>query len=200
MISYIKGKVIEKTPVLTVLECSNVAFEIRTPLSTYEKLPLSGKEVKLYIHFNVSDDEVRLYGFISIQEKDLFKLLISVNGIGPKLALSVLSSINWQTFIKHIRTEDEKALTIVPGLGKKTAQRLILELKDKIEKMDSITLPENIESGRLNLFKEAETALLTLGYKLGDIRSALDELKTHRDVTTSEQLIKLVIKKMYQKR
>lgn len=200
MISYIKGTVIDKSPVMVIVECSNIAFEIRIPVSTYEKLPLPGNEVILHIHFNISEDDVKLYGFISVQEKELFKLLLSVSGIGPKIGLTILSSINWQTFIKHIRYEDTKALTIIPGLGKKTAQRLILELKDKVEKSDMTYMIRDVEDSKTNLFDEAETALITLGYKLPDIRKALDNLDNRNEIKSSEELIKLVIKHIYQKK
>lgn len=197
MISYIKGTVITKNPVSATLECSNIAFEINIPLSTYERLPKTGEETCLFIHFSVSDDGIKLFGFISTEEKELFKMLISVNGIGPKIALTILSSIDWKTFIRHIRYEDQKALTIVPGLGKKTAQRLILELKDKIEKSDLISAshPEGRDSP--DIFNEAESALVTLGYKLSDIRRVFDSIEEPAQVASSEDLIKLVIKKLY---
>jgi len=200
MIAYIKGTVIEKSPVMVILECSNIAFSIHIPLSTYEKLPMLNNEVTLNIHFNISDGDVRLYGFKTEQEKELFRLLISVNGIGPKIALAILSSINWQSFIKHIRLEDDKALTIVPGLGKKTAQRLILELKDKIEKSDLVSSVEMISGSPLQIFNEAESALVTLGYKLSDIRLVFDEIEKSGDISSSEQIIKQVIKLIYQKK
>lgn len=197
MISYLKGKLIEKTPVMVVIECSNIAFEFKIPLSTFEKLPSLGMSVQINVHVNVSDDGLKLYGFYSVQEKELFKLLITVTGIGPKLAVSILSAINWQTFIKHLSNDDEKALTAVPGLGKKTAQRLILELKDKIEKTSLLSISEKIEDSQLKIIKEAETALLTLGYKSLDIRPIIEECINNDNITTSEQLIKMVIKMMY---
>ncbi len=198
MISYIKGKVISKNPVSLILECSNVAFEVNIPVSTYEKLPDIGRETCMFIHFSVADDGIKLFGFISIEEKDLFKMLISVNGIGPKIALTILSSIDWRSFIKHIRHEDHKALVIVPGLGKKTAQRLILELKDKIEKSDLIYATHSEERTHQNIYNEAESALVTLGYKLADIRRVFDTIENQDQVSSSEELIKVVIKRLYQ--
>ncbi len=194
MISHIRGMVIEKNPVRTVIEANNIGYDIKIPLSTYEKLPSINEEILLYIVMTMSDDEIRLYGFSSQQEKDLFKLLVTVNGIGPKIALSVLSAMSYQNFIKSVQTENDKLLTIVPGLGKKTAQRLILELRDKLD-IVSDYVPGMADKN--HIVAEAETALLTLGYKLPDIRKTIEHIWEDDKFKSSELLIKMTIQSLY---
>lgn len=201
MYSFIKGILAEKTPMKIVIDCNGLGYEIRIPLSTYEKLGKINEVVKLLVHLAVSEDDMRLYGFHAVEEKELFLLLISISGIGPKIALSVLSAMTVQSFVKSIRTENDSALTIVPGLGKKTAQRLILELKDKLTALQLASLPESSLDGIDKLVVEAETALITLGYKQPEIGYALDDiLKDDKEITSSEQLIKKTIQSLYKNR
>jgi len=201
MFSFINGKLAEKTPMKIVLDCNGIGYDIRIPLSTYEKLDKLQEETKLLVHLVVSEDDMKLYGFYTNEERELFRLLISISGIGPKIALSVLSAMTIQTFIKSIRTENDNALTIVPGLGKKTAQRLILELKDKLTTMQIFTISDSAVEGVDKILIEAETALITLGYKQSDISIALEELlKEEQEIKTSEELIKKTIQYLYKNR
>ncbi len=201
MFSYIKGKLVEKNPMTVVIDSGGIGYEIHIPLSTYEKLGPLEKESRLLIHLVVSEDDMKLYGFHSPEERELFRLLISISGIGPKIALSVLSALTVASFVKSVRTENDKALTIVPGLGKKTAQRLILELKDKLGSLTALSLAESSVSGIDRLISEAETALITLGYKQPDIGFALDELiKEEKEINSSEKLIKMAIQHIYKNR
>jgi len=184
-----------------VIDSGGIGYEIHIPLSTYEKLGPLEKESRLLIHLVVSEDDMKLYGFHSPEERELFRLLISISGIGPKIALSVLSALTVASFVKSVRTENDKALTIVPGLGKKTAQRLILELKDKLGSLTALSLAESSVSGIDRLISEAETALITLGYKQPDIGFALDELiKEEKEINSSEKLIKMAIQHIYKNR
>lgn len=184
-----------------VLDCNGVGYEIRIPISTYEKLGPLQQEMELLVHLVVSEDDMRLYGFHTLQEKELFRLLITISGIGPKIALSVLSAMQVQNFIKFIRTENDKALTMIPGLGKKTAQRLILEMKDKISSFPVLSLPDSPVDGVEKLAAEAESALMTLGYKQPDVGFVIENLLSEeKDITTSEQLIKQAIQNLYKKR
>lgn len=201
MFSYLKGKLTEKTPMRIVLDCSGIGYEIRIPLSTFEKLGDQDEEAKLFVHLSLSDDDMKLYGFHSFEEKELFLLLISIAGIGPKIALSILSAMTVRNFAKFIRTENDNALTIVPGLGKKTAQRLILELKDKLSSISLLSLPDEPAEGRDKLLAEAESALVTLGYNASDISIAIEDLyKEEAEITSSEQLIKKTIQYLYKNR
>jgi|SRR5690554_1276157 Holliday junction DNA helicase RuvA len=201
MFSYIRGKLVEKTPMAVVIDCGGIGYEIRIPISTYEKLGSLEKEARLLLHLAVSEDDMKLYGFHTPEERELFRLLISISGIGPKIGLSVLSALSVASFVKAIRTENDTALTIVPGLGKKTAQRLILELKDKLGSLTALSVVDSTVAGVDRLIAEAETALITLGYKQPDIGFALDELiKEEKDIKTSERLIKLAIQHLYKNR
>lgn len=131
MIFSLTGILKDKKPTSVIIETHGIAFELRIPLSTYEKLPERGQECVLHTHLYLSlnQDEMRLYGFATPAEKAVFIKLISISGIGPKIALSILSSLNVGMFIKAIQTAEEGLLAKVPGIGKKTAQRLIIELK-----------------------------------------------------------------------
>lgn len=197
MISYISGILVSKSPVRVVLDCNNIGYDLRIPISTYEKLPALNKEVKLEIHMVVSDDDIRLYAFHTWQEKELFVLLTTVNGIGPKIALSILSAMSWQAFVKNVCSENVDSLTIVPGLGKKTAQRLILELKDKIASSDLASSTDDVDDQKMKLINEAEAALVTLGYKLPDVRKTLKKMVTEENIDSSELLIKAAIRHIY---
>ncbi len=201
MFSFLQGKLSEKTPMKIVLDCHGIGYEIRIPLSTYEKLGTLQQEIRVLVHLVVSEDDMRLYGFHTEEERELFRILISLSGIGPKIALSILSAMSIQTFIKAIKTENDSALTIIPGLGKKTAQRLILELKDKLSSLQIMTLPDTDVDGLDRLVAEAETALFTLGYKQPDIGLTMEELlKGEYKIESSEQLIKMTIQHLYKNR
>ncbi|MCB5230949.1 MAG: Holliday junction branch migration protein RuvA [Candidatus Cloacimonas sp.] len=197
MFSYIKGYLVEKSPVKAVIECANIGYEIQIPLSTFEKLGVIGTETKLFTHLAVSDDGLRLFGFHTHAEKELFLLITNVSGFGPKIGLSILSSMSVTTFLNAVRNDDDKVLTIAPGLGKKKSQRLVLELKDKVASFEALEIAEYEGVGVNKMAAEAETALLTLGYKTSDIRAAFDNIIETEENITSEMLIKLTIQHLY---
>lgn len=161
MISYIKGILDHKEPGIAVIDVNGVGYEIFIPLSTYQKLPAIGNLTKLYTHHHVREDAISLYGFISTDEKETFELLMSISGIGAKVALSILSSVTVDDFRRAVAQGDMKSLTQIPGIGKKSAERMLLELKDKIGRIkideDAIRL---IESGSIG---DAVSALINLG-------------------------------------
>lgn len=197
MFSYIKGFLVEKTPTSVVLECNNIGYDIKIPLSTYEKLGVKNSEVRLYVHLAVSEDDLKFYGFYTHAEKELFLLITTVSGIGPKIGLSILSAMSVASFIRAVRTDNDDALTIVPGLGKKKSQRLILELKDKLASFEALEIASYDEPGVDRVAAEAEVALQTLGYKQSDIRSAFDAILAKESVGSSELLIKMTIQYLY---
>jgi Holliday junction DNA helicase RuvA len=200
MIYSITGTLKEKNPSYVILEANGIGYEIRIPLSTYEKLPLKDNKCFLFTHLYLSlnQDEVRLYGFSSIAEKALFLRLISISGIGPKIALSIISSMNMNMLIKAIQAEEDGLLSKVPGIGKKTAQRIIIELRDDISKLaqlidtdDRITIDTT--------FMEVEQALVALGYNSKDVQKAMLKFSSEEKELPVEQQIKKVIKVLYQK-
>lgn len=197
MYSYLNGELAELTPLIAVIDCGGVGYEVEIPLSTYDKIK-GQKRVKLLIHRHQNDDGVRLFGFFSIEEKQLFRKLISITRVGPKIGLSMLSSLPVITIVNAIVSEDHKLLARTPGLGSKTAQRLIIELKDKITEIN-VSSTESTLLATTDITEEAENALLSLGYKQLDIRKAFKFLLKENKSLSVEDLIKKTIKYLYQK-
>lgn len=197
MFNYLKGLVAELTPLLCVIDCHGVGYEVEIPLSTYEKIR-SHSEIKLLIHHHQTDEGVRLFGFFTNEEKVLFRKLISISRVGPKIALSMLSALPVSTLVNSILGDDYPLLSKIPGLGKKTAQRLIIELKDKVGDIE--IKGQELGGTQLNdVAKEAENALLTLGYKPFDIRKAFQKILSVEPQIGVEELIKQSIKNLYKK-
>jgi len=133
MIAHLRGTLLEKHPNQAIVEAQGVGYDVAVPISTYTGLPEPGEEVRLKIHTVVREDAIQLYGFLMAEEKSLFEKLITVSGVGPRLALTVLSGIAAGDLVQVIRSADVQKLTRVPGIGKKTAERIVLELRDKID-------------------------------------------------------------------
>jgi len=168
MISFIEGKLTEALPTRIVLEANGMGYEIFIPISTYEKLPGVGSPVRIYTHLTVREDAHILYGFYTVQERDLFRLLINaVTGIGPKLALNILSSFTPEAFREAVSRGDIKALAQVPGVGKKTAERIIVELRDKVfpAKKQEVLIPSVQPAARDQRWTDAIMALMALDFK-----------------------------------
>ncbi|RLC58413.1 MAG: Holliday junction branch migration protein RuvA [Candidatus Cloacimonadota bacterium] len=201
MYSYLKGVLSEKNPNTIVVDCNGVGYELFIPLSTYDKLPETGKEVKVLVHYSFNEsDGVRLFGFYSDEEKLLFRQLINISKVGPKLALSVLSGLSIADLIFAVQVGDVDLITTIHGIGKKSAERLIIELKDKVGNITSIPLDGNYPGADSELIQDAETALLTLGYKRYDARKIISKLMKENDFSTSEEITKAAIKALYKKR
>ena len=132
MIAYVRGVLDHKEPSRLVVDVNGIGYEIFVPLSTYQKLPALGDQVKLFTHHHVREDAVNLYGFLSSEEKEIFELVLTISGVGAKVALSILSAMTVDVFRRSIAQGDMKTLTKIPGIGKKSAERMVLELKDKI--------------------------------------------------------------------
>jgi Holliday junction DNA helicase RuvA len=196
---YIEGRVAELLPQLAVIDCGGVGYGLNTTTTTLARLKI-GDRAKLYTYLQVREDCFDLYGFYSIAEKRSFEMLIGISGVGPKAALSILSASTPETLAMAIVRGDEKALTIAPGIGKKIAQRVILELKDKIGKemggLTPIQFPEtapvpDAEHGALH---DALAALVVLGYGQAEAMQALRGIEPEGH--TVEELIKLALKNM----
>ena len=199
MFYYVSGTVAHVAPYLAVIDCNGVGFACRTTNTTLSALE-RGKQAKLFTYLNVKEDAMELYGFASEEELNCFKLLISVSGVGPKAALSILSSSTPDRLALAIITGDEKALTVAPGIGKKIAQRIILELKDKLSKEQAASAGGEAYGGTgvtlipENKLSEASAALAVLGYSGSEIGLALKGIDV--DSLTLEQIIKQALKKM----
>ena len=193
MIARLTGKLAVKNPGEIVLDVSGVGYQVFIPLSTFYELPERGEGLSLQIYTMVRDDAIELYGFLTLQEKELFKLLLGVSKIGPKLANSILSGISVEELKTAIVTGNILKLNGIPGIGKKTAERLILELKDKIPKayvteQEAAALPGE-------LFEDALSTLLNLGYKRvmaeQAVKRALNEAGRDKNL---EEIIRLALK------
>lgn len=199
MFYYLKGIAAHIAPNLAVIDCGGVGYACRTTSYTLSSLQV-GQEAKLYTHLNVREDAMELYGFATENEKNCFQMLISVSGVGPKAALSILSANTPEGLATAIITGNEKALTVAPGVGKKIAQRVLLELKDKLAKGQSFgTAGESYGGSGItvipeNKLSEASAALAVLGYSQGEINLALKGLDL--EGLTLEQIIKAALKKM----
>ena len=199
MFYYVSGTVAHTAPFLAVIDCGGVGYACRTTNHTLARLK-KGERARLYTHLNVREDAMELYGFYSESELNCFQMLIGVSGVGPKAALSILSAATPESLAMSIITGDEKALTVAQGIGKKIAQRIILELKDKLAKGQTAftggesyggtgvtVIPENKSS-------EAAAALAVLGYSQSEIGVALKGIDM--DALPLEDIIKQALKKM----
>lgn len=197
MIQYLKGTLTHKSPVLAVIETMGIGWELKIPISTFELLPAIGEECTLLTHLNISQDDIRIFGFATNAERELFQMLTKVSGIGPRIALSILSTLSIPTFIRAVNSGEEGLLTRVPGIGKKSAQRLIVELRDGVHK-----LVEHIDHSDLELSNnsvEAENALISLGFNIAQIRKEISLMGAEAQDYSTEALIKETIKRIYQR-
>lgn len=206
MIGRIRGILIEKTPGQALVECAGLGYEIDIPYTTFFHLPDPGQEVTLHTHFVVREDAQSLYGFASLLDRNLFRLLIRVNGVGPKLAAGILSGLDAQQFIRCVEARDANALVKLPGVGKKTAERLLIEMADRIKQLEGQFAPGAadmlVDSGagaptaarEDDPREEAEAALIALGYKPQEAARAIS--KVAEEGMTSEALIRLALRNM----
>lgn len=195
MISYIRGTLAEKNEDSAVVEAHGVGYQIFVPVPVLSELPPLGESVKIYTYFSVREDGMSLFGFLSRQDLAMFKQLIGVNGIGPKSALGILSALKPDVLRMAVASGDAKAISRAPGVGPKTAQRIILDLKDKIRPEDllaggleeSLAVPEEI-SGVGQAGKEAVEALTALGYSAAEAAGAVKKVKITEEMTAEDVL------------
>src|SRR5215211_2788626 len=199
MITFLAGKLAAALPTQATLEVNGVGYEVLIPLSSYDRLPPIGQPVQILTHLHVREDAHILYGFMSPAERDLFRLLVNnVSGIGPKLALAVLSGMSVNNFKAAIVNSDVAAISKISGLGKKTAERIVLELKDKLgvaaawEAASAAHAPTP-EQEQAN---EAVLALIALGYKQIDAHKAVRDLQERGEAKSAEELVKIALKRI----
>jgi Holliday junction DNA helicase RuvA len=175
MIAHLRGRLFSKTPNQAVVECGGVGYDVSISVTTFTELPAEGAEVSLHVYTNVREDQIALFGFSAMQEKRLFERLISVSGIGPKLAITVLSGISSERLVGAIRGNDLAMLTKVPGIGKKTAERVVLELKDKLDELAVVFAASDSTTVHLgSAGEDALSALVNLGYARPAAQKALE--------------------------
>ena len=192
MIEFISGKLFKKKPGEIVINVNGIGYRIYISLNTYDRLPDIDKEVFLDTYYNVSENSHDLYGFSDFLEKDLFIMLISVSGIGPKTAISLLSAVRPDDFKNRLVVGEVKMLTDLPGIGPKTAKRIIIELKDKFIKTNKDDLP--IEDGDDNT--DAYHALISLGFRSNNVREIINKIVKNNPQINTEDIIKESLKKL----
>jgi len=177
MIGSLRGKLISRRPDGVIVETGGVGYQVNVPLSILSNLPEEGSMVFLNIYTHVREDALQLYGFSTEDEKKIFTTLLGITGIGPKMALNILSGIAHDDFMRAIEEEDVALLCRIPGLGKKTAHRLILELKEKLPRAEKV---------RDKVFEDTLSALVNLGYKKAEAMESVDRAyrKGHKDIET----------------
>jgi len=189
MISYLEGKILDKNEKFFVVDVSGVGYRIFSHSGILEKIPENGQNVKIWTHLYVREDAMDLYGFLNKEELEFFEILISISGIGPRSALGILEVASVSSLKQAIVSEDETFFTKVSGIGRKTAQRLILELKSKLAK--TVVLEKG---GSFKEMGDAFEALVALGYKQSDVRRVLNELP--KDMKSAEAKVKEVLKRL----
>jgi Holliday junction DNA helicase RuvA len=199
MITFLEGKLASALPTQATVDVHGVGYEVFIPLSSYDKLPAVGQPLRILTHLHVREDAHVLYGFMTVPERDLFRLLVNnVSGIGPKLALAVLSGMSVTNFKAAVVNSDVVLLSKINGVGKKTAERIVLELKDKVGvaaawEASSAAHAPTPEQERVN---EAVLALIALGYKQVEVHRVVHDLQQKEPAKSSEDLVKLALKQM----
>ncbi|HEX2240565.1 MAG TPA: Holliday junction branch migration protein RuvA [Actinomycetota bacterium] len=188
MIGFLQGKVAGRTAELCFLDVGGVGYRVACSAKTLAALPGVGEQTLLWTHLNVREDQLALYGFAAESELEMFEALIGVAGVGPKVAVAVCSAFTPESFRRALVTDDLAAITSVPGIGKKTAQRMLLELKDKLELPDLAIAGTNPDA-----LAQARSALENLGYSSGEVRVALNEL-TPEDAASVEDVVKSALR------
>ncbi len=191
MIGSLRGRIARKQPPQIILECGGVGYEIETPMSTFLELPEKGTEIFLHTHLVVREDSQTLYGFSSEEEKSLFRSLLKISGVGARMGLAILSGMSVNDFQRCVGYEDSARLVKIPGVGKKTAERLIIEMRDRID-VTSAELTAGTSTARSDPRNEAFDALLSLGYRANEINRLLTKL----DVAgkSAEDIIRLALR------
>ena len=199
MIGRLSGVLIEKLAPNLLIDVNGVGFEVQAPLSSFLDIGQVGTKVTLFTHLGVREDAQLLYGFSDKMQRTMFRTLIKVSGIGPKLALGILSSMDADTFACSIRNHEVSALTKLPGVGKKTAERLIVEMQDRLKEWQTqaplwAAVDKTEADGRNHLLAEAESALVSLGYKPQEASKMLSKMPA--EINSSEEMIRRALKGM----
>lgn len=195
MITFLRGQIVEKTPMAAIVDVGGVGYEVFIPLSTYEALPDDGQDVTILTRQIIREDAHHLYGFATEQAREIFDLLISISGIGPRLALAVLSGMSVEEFARAVRERNETALTVIPGIGKKTAGRVVLELAEKMGRV-ALGVPVGVAAHGVDSSDDerAITALMALGLNRPEAATRLARARAKLGTSGNiEELIKTAL-------
>ncbi len=196
MIAQLSGRLIHKTPEYSIIDVNGVGYQVYTPFSTFYELPEIENQVTIQTYTNVREDALQLFGFLTSDEKEIFQVLISVSGIGPKLAVNILSGITPEELKGALLNGNLVRLTAIPGIGKKTAERMVLELKDKILKLQKEkpgTQPKPVPTSD-DILEDAISALVNLGYKRPQAEGSLEKVRKENPDSDIEEMIRGALK------
>lgn len=201
MIAFLSGKLLEKQANSVIVDVGGVGYEVSIPLSTFYELGEVGSEVQLRIYTNVREDAIQLFGFKTIRERELYLKLISVQGIGARSGIAMLSGMNADEIIAAIRTENLAKLTAIPGVGRKTAERLVIELRDKINELASgvsaeASMAAAAAVGSDNVFDDAQSALINLGYQKNAAEKALLQARQDGVEPSVQKMLKAALQRL----
>lgn len=203
MIGFLCGTLLEKQAPHLLLDVGGVGYELQAPMTTFYHLPDVGNPVSLHTHFVVREDAQLLYGFSDLHTREIFRELIKVNGVGPKMALAILSALDSEALIHCIQTDQINTLVRVPGIGRKTAERLLVELRDRVQRWSQNALPSSNDLGKTrsvqqerSIRDDAESALQALGYKPQEAEKAIAAILRDHPASGTEDLIRLALKNM----
>lgn len=192
MIGRLRGTLIDKQAPIVLVEVGGIGYEVQVPLNNLHQLPQIGAEIILYTHFVPREDGHFLYGFLDKNQRMMFRALIKVNNVGPKLAMAILSTMEPDLFARYVLHNDATALERIPGVGSKTAQRLIVEMRDRLDEFENATMV--CDSAVDTSVRDAVSALVALGYKPHEAKKAIEK---HKDKQiSSEELIRLALKEI----
>jgi len=203
MIGFLRGTLLEKQAPHLLLDVGGVGYELQAPMTTFYHLPDVGSPVSLHTHFVVREDAQLLYGFSDLHTREIFRELIKVNGVGPKMALAILSALDSDSLIHCIQTDQINTLVRVPGIGRKTAERLLVELRDRVQRWSQNALHSTSDLGKTlsaqqerSIRDDAESALQALGYKPQEAEKAISAILRDYPASNTEDLIRLALKNM----
>jgi len=183
MIAHLRGKLIHKQPGQAIVEAAGVGYDVAISIPTFTALPSIGAETSLHIHTQVSEDQIALFGFLDSEEKRLFERLITVSGVGPRLAVKMLSGLQPDRTVQAIRAQDHAQLTRIPGVGKKLAERLVVELKDKLDDFAVPPTPATIQGAAVD---DVLSALVNLGYQRPAAEKAIEQAAAKDKALTAD--------------
>lgn len=196
MIGRLKGILLEKQPPALLIDVNGVGYDVQAPMTTFYELPATGAEVVLHTHLAVREDAHVLYGFLRQSDRAMFRNLIKVSGVGPKLALAILSGMSADEFAASVHAGDSAGLTRLPGVGKKTAERLVVEMKDRLNDWQGVSLPTDAGApssiAKTDAVKDAISALISLGYKPQEASRMVSDIEA--EGLASEEIIRLALR------
>ncbi len=188
MIGYLHGRLVYKHPPNLLVDVNGVGYELEAPMSTIYDLPDEGESVSLFVHMQVREDSQLLFGFSELGQRELFRILLKVNGVGPKVGLAILSTLSTGELLQCIRNRNHAMLTRVPGIGRKTAERMILEMQDRLKFLQVDDGPDVPDNGNTSDYRDAVSALIALGFKAIEAENAVAAVRENSQ--SRDELIK----------